>query len=46
VVAGGRSVTTNLLISAGGLGGVALVWWIAAWISRRKDRPRLRQGLH
>jgi S1-C subfamily serine protease len=45
-VGGGRSVTTNLLISATGLGGVALVWWIAAWITGRKDKPRVRHDLH
>jgi S1-C subfamily serine protease len=45
-VGSGRSVTTNLLISAGGLGAVALVWWIAAWINGRKDKPRARHGLH
>ena len=44
VLRGGRSVLTNLLISAAGLGGAALVVWIIAWIFGRKERGARRRG--
>jgi S1-C subfamily serine protease len=44
VLRGGRSLLTNLLISAGGLGAAALVVWVAAWILGRKDRRARGRG--
>jgi len=36
----GRSVKTNLLISAGGITAVALLWWGLAMLSRRRSLRR------
>jgi serine protease Do len=44
VLRGGRSPLTNLLISAVGLGGVALVVWITGWILGRKQRRARGKG--
>jgi S1-C subfamily serine protease len=44
VLRGGRSLATNLLISAGGLGGAALLIWVTAWILGRKERRARGKG--
>ena len=44
VLRGGRSPLTNLLISAVGLGGAALVVWLTGWILGRKERRARGKG--
>ena len=43
-VQGGPGVRTNLLISAGVFGAIALAWWVASWRSRRRAARVVTRG--